>query len=107
MVKEIPHWAWTEPEKQRGTVVASNPLIYSVPNYYECISRSVLESTKYREMYLQKHANNYPDLNDDRIREEFYVLKCNAKVVEEVDYNDHCTRMHGITAPSLRAVMSA
>ena len=93
---------WSEEVKMRGIIVASNPLIYSELKYYECTSRSVLGSTQYKAMYLQKHANNHPDLNDNRIREEFYVLKCNAEVIEQVDYNEHCNRLHGIKASSLK-----
>ena len=70
--------AYSEKEKQRGYIVASDPQTYSVSTYYECLPNSVLKSTRYKDMYLQKYANNYSDLTEEGISEEFYVLLCNA-----------------------------
>ena len=54
---------YTEPDKKRGTIVASNADSYTNTVYFTCLPNVVLKSTKYRDMYLQKHSNNYPDLN--------------------------------------------
>ena len=53
-------------------------------------------------MYLQKHANNYPDINADRVSEEFYVFKCNGEVVDQIDYNEHGGRLHGVRPLELK-----
>ena len=51
----------TEPEKRRGTE-ASMPDSYTNTEYYACLPNVVLKSTKYREMYIQKHINNFNNL---------------------------------------------
>ena len=62
-----------------------------------CVEKHKIQSN----LSTETEKNNYPQLNEGRIKEEFYVLKCNAEVVEQVDYNEHCAQLHGIEASSL------
>ena len=96
-------WKWnkkylthnfTNPEKRRGTIVASNPDSYSVTNYYACIPESVMKSSVYKEMYMQKYKTSHPEINAARVREEFYAFKCNAEVTDQIDYNEHLSLIH-------------
>ena len=82
--------------------MASNADSYTNTVYYSCLPNVALKSTKYRDMYLQKHANNYADLNADRLIEECYVLKCNWEVVDQIDYNEHCEKLHGVKPLELK-----
>ena len=93
---------WSDEVKARGFIVASNPLSYKEQKYFECIPRTVLSSQTHRSAYLAKHKVANKGFTDNMITEEFYVFKCDAEVVEQVDYNEHCTQLHGVQPNELR-----
>ena len=93
---------WSKEVKMEGYIVASNPTIYQDPRYFESMPEAFLQCKTYKEYYKQKYANNYPSLKDEWIKEEYYVLKCNSEVVDQVDYNEHCAQLHGIEPTRLR-----
>ena len=78
------------------------PDSYTNTEYYSCLPNVVLKSTKYREMYVQKHINFFANLKASVLVEEYYVFKCNWEVTDQVDYNEHCQRMHGVKPLQLK-----
>ena len=97
---------WSDAAKARGFIVASDPLIYAEQKYFECIPQTVFYSKTHRSAYLSKHKVANATLTDNMISEVFFVLKCNAEVVEQVDYNEHCTQLHGVMASTLKVQQS-
>ena len=50
---------------------------------------------------MQKYKATYKDLDQDKISEEYYVFLCNAEVINQIDYDEHCSRLHGIMPSEL------
>ena len=92
----------TEPEKRRGTVVASMPDSYLVTDYFYHLPGSVMKSSTYKDMYMQKYKHSHPEINANYVQEEFYALKCNAAITDQIDYNEHCSRVHGVKPMDLK-----
>ena len=104
-------WKWnkkylthnfTNPEKRRGVIVASMPDSYLVTDYFYHLPGSVMKSSTYKDMYMQKYKHSHPEINANYVQEEFYALKCNAAVTDQIDYNEHCSRVHGVKPMDLK-----
>ena len=92
----------TEPEKRKGTLVASMPDSYTNTEYFNCLPHVVIKSDQYREMYVQANKNDFNSLTISMLKEEFTVFKGNCEVTDQVDYNEHCNKMHGVKPKDLR-----
>ena len=92
---------YSDKEKQQGFTIVSDPQTFSVSNYYEGLPNSVLKSTRYKDPYMQKYAANYSELDAEGVKEEYYVFLCNVEITNQVDYNEHCSRLHGVTPRQL------
>ena len=92
---------YSDKEKQQGFIIVSDPQTYSVSNNYQCLPNSVLKSTRYKDAYMQKYAANYSELDAEGGKEEYYVFLCNVEITNQVDYNEHCSRLHGVTPKQL------
>ena len=91
-----------KPEKKEGTKVASMPDTYTNTEYYYSLAKPVARSRQYRNMYVDTNKTTYPRLIADDLREHYTVFKCNWQVTDQVDYNEHCKKMHGIAPGALR-----
>ena len=59
-------------------------------------------SVQYRKMYVDSNKNTFKKLTTEDLKEEFTVFKCNWEVADQVDYNEHCRKMHGVIPQDLR-----
>ena len=91
----------SEKDKQRGYMVPSLPHTYSVSNYYECFPNEVLKSTRYKEAYLKHYEATETTLTSDMISEDYYIFLCNEEILNQVDYDEHCSRLHGVCPAEL------
>ena len=100
-----PQWEWNKKylthsfvksEKKKGVVIASQPDSYSVTDYFYKNTKTVMKCSSYKDMYVQKHKNSYPEINANYVLKEFFAFKCNAAVTDQIDYNEHCKLIHGV-----------
>ena len=78
------------------------PDTYTNTEYYYCLPKTVARSMQYRKMYVDSNKATFKKLSTEDLKEEFTVFKCNWEVVDQVDYNEHCRKMHGVIPGDLR-----
>ena len=65
-------------------------------------SKHGLKKHKIQGDVCSKTHKQFQHLTDSMLTEEYTVFKCNWKVTDQVDYNEHCQKMHGVKPMDLR-----